>query len=56
MHQKVEEGRWRPLKASRGGPAVSHLFSASRVGPAVSHLFFADDILLFAEAQEDQID
>lgn len=40
---KVAEGRWRPVKPSRG-----------RMG--VSHLFFADDIILFAEASEDQVD
>lgn len=43
VHQRVEEGNWRPLKASRGGPVVSHLF-------------FADDILLFVEAIEMQVD
>lgn len=39
---KVTEGRWRPVKLSR-----------SRM--IVSHLFFADDIILFAGASEDQI-
>lgn len=33
---------WKPLKASRSGPHVSHLF-------------FADDLLLFAEVDEDQV-
>lgn len=41
--RKVEEGRWRPSKASGGGVRVSHLF-------------FADDLFLFAEAREDQVD
>lgn len=37
---KVDDGSWKPLKASRGGIWVSHLF-------------FADDLLLFAEANRD---
>lgn len=37
------EGSWRPLKASRGGIAVLHLF-------------FTDEVLLFTKAGEDQID
>lgn len=43
IQQELDRGRWRPLKTSRGGPAVSHLF-------------FADDILLFAEATEAQVE
>lgn len=42
IHREVDRGKWRPLKVSRGGTAVSHLF-------------FADDIVLFAEVTEDQI-
>lgn len=38
----MEEGRLRPLKASRGGPALSYLF-------------FADDLLFFSEADRDQL-
>lgn len=37
----VQGGAWKPVKASRNGPCISHLF-------------FADDIMLFAEASEDQ--
>lgn len=40
--RKVEEGIWRPLKASRGGIQISHLF-------------FADDLLLFAKAGDDRV-
>lgn len=42
IHNKVEEGRCRPLKASRGGPKISYLF-------------FADDLLLFLEGGIDQV-
>lgn len=37
INKVVDEGRWKPVKASRGGPGVSHIF-------------FADDLLLFGEA------
>lgn len=47
LAQWIEEMKktkvWKPGKASRGGPSISHLF-------------FAHDILLFAEAAEDQVD
>lgn len=39
---KVNEGVWRPLQASRSGIKISHLF-------------FADDLLLFAEADTSQV-
>lgn len=39
---KVEEGVWKPLRASRGGIKVFHLF-------------FADDLMLFAEVAEDLV-
>lgn len=42
IQRRVEESRWKALKASRQGPRISHLF-------------FADDLLLFSEASEDQI-
>ena len=40
--QAVRERRWTPI-------------SVSHHGPPLSHLFFADDLLLFAEASENQI-
>lgn len=39
--RSVTEHRWRPVKASRHGPAISHIF-------------FADDLLLFGEATVQQ--
>lgn len=42
IEKKVEEERLKPLKASRSGPGLSYLF-------------FADDLLLFSEADEDQL-
>lgn len=42
IQTKVDEGAWRPLIASKGGIRVSHLF-------------FDDDLLLFAEAGDDQV-
>lgn len=41
ISRSVEEGKWKPLRASRSGPKVSHLF-------------FADDLILFAEATIEQ--
>lgn len=42
--QAKEDARfWKPVKASRRGPSISHLF-------------FADDILLFSEVDEDQVE
>lgn len=39
---RIEEGRLREVKASR-------------TVPGLSHLFFADDLLIFFEAREDQL-
>ncbi|CAL1401630.1 unnamed protein product [Linum trigynum] len=41
IQKEVEGGRWKPIQASPGGPALSHIF-------------FADDLVLFAEASEEQ--
>lgn len=38
----VDNGHWKPIRVARGGPMISHLA-------------FADDVLLFAEASEEQI-
>lgn len=38
----VENNQWHPTQLARGGPRISHLT-------------FADDVLLFAEASEDQV-
>ncbi|KAK0586151.1 hypothetical protein LWI29_001876 [Acer saccharum] len=38
---KITEGLWKPVKISRGGPAISHLF-------------FADDLILFGQASVKQ--
>lgn len=42
IQQVVEFDGWRPLRASRSGPPVSHLF-------------FADDFMLFAESSVEQM-
>lgn len=38
----IEQDQWRPIKLARGGPPLSYLA-------------FADDVLLFAEASEEQV-
>lgn len=43
VHERVEQGRWKLLKALRGGAVVSYLF-------------FTDDILFFAKEGEDQVE
>lgn len=42
IQREVENGHWKHIHASRGGLGVSHLF-------------FADDLMLFSEASEQQI-
>lgn len=43
IQEKVNSGRWKPLKISRGGVTLSHLF-------------FADDLMIFGEATSRQLD
>lgn len=41
IQEKVHDGKWKPVKASKNGPAISHLF-------------FADDYILFTQAKSSQ--
>ena len=41
IHQKLHDGVWKPVKTSRGGPDIYHLF-------------FADDLILFGKASLQQ--
>lgn len=43
IQHEVNQKRWRPVKASR-------------YGPLISHLMFADDLLLFAESSVEQVE
>ena len=38
----MDSGRWKPIKIAN-------------TGPRLSHLFFADDLVLFVEASEEQL-
>lgn len=38
----VDKGEWKPIRISKNGPPISHLF-------------FADDVLLFCEASVSQV-
>lgn len=43
IQQEVNKRTWRPLRASRSGTSISHIF-------------FADDLMLFAESSVEQLD
>jgi hypothetical protein len=40
--EAIEEGHWKPMRAGRNGPLISHLM-------------FADDLLLFGQANDDNL-
>lgn len=44
IQEKVHDKKWLPVKISKDGPAISHLF-------IYFYFFFADDCLLFTEAK-----
>lgn len=43
IQDKVEAGYWKPVSVAKGGPGLTHLL-------------FADDVLLFVEANNDQVE
>lgn len=43
INSQVAQGKWKPMKASRNGPTISHLF-------------FAYGLILFGEASRAQAD
>jgi hypothetical protein len=40
--EAIEDGKWKPMRAGRNGPLISHLM-------------FADDLLLFGQATDENI-
>jgi hypothetical protein len=42
IQQKVNDGTWKPIQISKGGPSLSHIL-------------FADDVMLFCEANVEQV-
>lgn len=43
IQARVHKKLWKPIKVSRKGPAISHLF-------------FADDLMFFAQASQNQVE
>lgn len=48
-------GEARAMDKEEGGRGEAKRSEGVRGGPGLNHLFFVDDLLLFAEAQEDQL-
>ena len=43
INDSINSGQWKPIRLSRNGPLLSHLF-------------FVDDLILFGEASTEQMD